>query len=352
MTMLHISASRDYDVLIDSAILDSSGELIAKAVSAKKALIISGDNVYPLYAPRLVQSLMAARLETHSLVLPHGEGSKSLENYELILNRLSENRFSRSDVLVALGGGVTGDLTGFAAATYQRGMAFIQIPTTLLAAVDSSVGGKTAVNLPSGKNQVGCFYQPSLVICDTDTLDTLPEAEYRCGCAEVIKYGVLGNPELFYGIRETPVKDQLVHVISTCISMKRDIVMEDEFDTGRRRLLNLGHTVGHAVEKCSGFKVLHGQAVAAGMAVATRAAVKMGVCGGDTLSELIKLLALYGLPERVEYPLEDIYAAIYSDKKMQGGAVNLILPEKIGRCRIEPVPMEELRDWLIAGGIR
>ena len=192
--------------------------------------------------------------------------------------------------IVALGGGVTGDLAGFAAATYQRGMGFAQIPTTLLAAVDSSVGGKTAVDLPTGKNQAGSFYQPCIVLCDPDTLETLPEEQYRCGCAEIIKYSMLGNAAFFEELYKTPVREQYEHVIEVCVQMKRDIVGADEYDLGRRRTLNLGHTFGHAVEQCSEFSLLHGEAVAIGMATVTRAAVKRGICGEETLARLLDIL--------------------------------------------------------------
>ena len=180
---------------------------------------------------------------------PGGEHCKTLATYAALLDFLAAHRLSRSDLIVALGGGVTGDLAGFAAATYQRGIPFVQVPTTLLAAVDSSVGGKTAVNLASGKNQVGCFYQPSLVLCDPDTLRTLPPEEYRNGCAEVIKYAVLRSEPFFSELRTAPVSAQVEHVIATCVSMKRDLVAADEFDRGSRQLLNLGHSFGHAVEK-------------------------------------------------------------------------------------------------------
>ena len=197
MKKVHISASREYDVLVERGLLDKSGELIKAATGSKKAVIISGDIVFPLYGERLKSSLEAAGMEAEVFVLPHGEQSKTLAYYGRILEFLSEKHLSRSDVLVALGGGVTGDITGFAASTYQRGMNFVQVPTTLLAAVDSSVGGKTAVDLPGGKNQVGSFYQPVLVICDPDLLSTLPEEEFACGCAEVIKYAVLGSRDFF-----------------------------------------------------------------------------------------------------------------------------------------------------------
>ena len=352
MKKVHISASREYDVLVKRGLLDRGGELIKAATGSKKVVVISGDIVFPLYGERLKRSLEAAGMETETFILPHGEQSKTLANYAAILEFLSEKRLSRSDVLVALGGGVTGDITGFAASTYQRGINFVQVPTTLLAAVDSSVGGKTAVDLPGGKNQVGSFYQPALVLCDPELLATLPEEEFACGCAEVIKYAVLGSREFFDRLKALPVSQQLEDVICTCVEMKRDIVAQDEYDRGLRQLLNLGHSFGHAVEACSRFTVLHGQAVSIGMAAITRAAVAKGFCSRDALEELLALLKQYRLPTDCPYGLEEMYSASLLDKKFTGGMMHLIVPEKIGQVRMETIPVEALRDWMQDGGIR
>ena len=240
---------------------------------------------------------------------------------------------------------------GFAAATYLRGVRFVQVPTTLLAMVDSSVGGKTAIDLDGGKNQAGAFYQPSLVLCDPDALSTLPEEEYRCGCAEIIKYALLGSRPLFDRLRKTPVRDEPEPVIAQCVAMKRDIVQADEYDRGCRQTLNLGHTVGHAVEACSGFTLLHGQAVAIGTAVLLRAAAQKGFCSAETAREGIGLLEQYGLPTETSYPLDALYQAALSDKKLEGGRLHLIVPEAIGRCRILEIPAPQLRDWMKAGGV-
>ena len=208
MNTIHIAASREYDVLIGHGLLDELGTLAAGGVDAKTAAIVSDDSVFALYGKRAAAALERAGLRVVSFVFPHGESSKNLSVYGQVLNFLCENRVSRTDVVVALGGGVVGDLAGFAAATYLRGIRFIQVPTTLLAMVDSSVGGKTAVDLDGGKNQAGAFWQPSLVVCDCDVLDTLPEREYRCGCAEVIKYGLLDNVPFFNDLMEKPAKEQ------------------------------------------------------------------------------------------------------------------------------------------------
>ena len=352
MIRIPVSASRDYEVLVERGLLDRAGEEVRRATKAQTAVLVAGENVYSFYGERVLRTLEAAGLRTLSFVLEPGEGAKTLETYGALLRFLSENRVTRSDVLVALGGGVTGDLTGFAAATYQRGIDFVQIPTTLLAMVDSSVGGKTAVDLPTGKNQVGAFWQPAAVLCDPDTLQTLPEEEYRCGSAEVLKYGVLGSAAFFDELRRIPIREQEERVIETCVTMKRDIVREDEYDRGCRRLLNLGHSIGHAVEACSGFSVLHGQAVAVGMAMMARAAAEKGFCTPETRDAIVDTLQSYGLPTESEYPLPELAAAMGTDKKLAGSTLHLVVPREIGRCEIVAVPFAEIPDWLRAGGAR
>lgn len=353
MTTIHVAASREYDIEIGRGLLDQAGARIARVTGAgRTAAVISDTNVLPLYGQRLCGSLEQAGFRVISWAFPAGEASKNLTTYGQLLHFLGENHMTRSDIIVALGGGVTGDMAGFAAATYQRGIPFIQVPTTLLAAVDSSVGGKTAIDLDTGKNQAGCFYQPWLVLCDPDTLTTLPEREYRCGCGEIIKYSVLFDANFFEELWNTPVKDQVEHVISTCVTLKRMAVMEDEFDTGARRKLNLGHSFGHAVEACSDFSIPHGCAVAIGMAIITRAAVKRGICAQEVLDRLLAILDKYDLPTQTDYPLEALYRAALSDKKISGGKMHLIVPEAIGRCRIESIPEAEIRDWMRDGGIQ
>jgi len=349
---IRIDASRSYDVLVGSGLMPDAGEPVAAATGAKSAVVVSDDIVFPLYGEAVCRSLERAGVRVTTFVFPHGEKSKTLLTYGRLLETMCESRLTRSDAAVALGGGVVGDLTGFAAATYQRGIAFVQVPTTLLAAVDASVGGKTAVDLEGGKNQAGCFYQPSIVLCDTDTLRTLPEEEYRCGCAEIIKYAMIGSEALFEEIKETPVSARAEAVIEACVAMKRDYVMEDEFDTGARMMLNFGHTLGHAVEACSGYTVLHGQAVAMGMAAVTKAAAALGVCEEETAAALISLLRQYGLPTEIPYRLDDMLAAAQLDKKAAGSRFRLIVPERIGACRIETVDVSGLRRWMEKGGVR
>lgn len=350
MNTVHIQASKAYDIHIGPGLLSHIGALIQDLGSYRKVCIVSDSNVWPLYGEKVRSSLLSRGIEVLSFVFPAGEQNKNADTYLRLLNHLAENSVTRSDLLIALGGGVVGDLTGFAAATYLRGISFIQIPTTLLAAVDASIGGKTAIDLPAGKNLAGAFYQPSLVLCDTETLNTLPGDVFLDGCAEVIKYGVLGNAEFFRELQETPIADQLEHVIAVCVAMKRDLVEDDEFDTGARRLLNLGHSIAHGVEKCSSFTVSHGSAVAMGMAAITRAAVEFGICDEESLAALLALLERNGLPTTLPYTVEELYQASLSDKKIAGGAMHLVVPETIGRCRIVAVHGEEMRRWLQAGG--
>ena len=352
MKTVTVSASRRYDILIERGLLRRAGELVRGVTNAGTVMLVSDDSVWPLYGEAVQKSLVDAGFSVCRFVFPHGESSKCAKTYLALLDALCENRLTRADAALALGGGVVGDLTGFAASTYLRGIGFIQIPTTLLAAVDSSVGGKTAVDLPTGKNQAGSFYQPCIVICDPNTLETLPEEQYRCGCAEIIKYSMLGNAAFFEELYKTPVREQYEHVIEVCVQMKRDIVGADEYDLGRRRTLNLGHTFGHAVEQCSDFSLLHGEAVAIGMAAVTRAAVKRGICGEETLARLLDILHRYGLPTETGYELGKLYEAELVDKKISGGKMHLIVPEKIGQVRMETIPVEALRDWMQDGGIR
>ncbi|MDO4815642.1 MAG: 3-dehydroquinate synthase [Bacillota bacterium] len=346
MSKIHVAASCSYDVTVESGIISRVGEEAARLMKPCKAVVVSGERVFPLYGETVVGSLKKAGFEVLSFIHKSGEEAKSLEVYGALQSFLCENHISRSDALFALGGGVTGDLTGFAAATYQRGMAFVQIPTTLLAMVDSSVGGKTAVNLAAAKNQLGCFYQPKAVFCDPDVLKTLSDEDYRCGCAEVIKYGVLGNAEFFSEIEKNHIRNQEEQVITTCVTMKRDIVKVDEFDNGLRRLLNLGHTIGHAVEKCSGFEISHGDAVAMGLAAIMRGASARGICSVSDFERVIAVLRKYNLPTELCFGSEELLEACRADKKISGGKLHLVVPEKIGACRIIPIEIDEIQSWL------
>ena len=351
MNTVSVSASRAYDVLIGSGLFRQLGALTRQVSGAQTAALLSDDTVYALYGAQAEDSLRTAGFRVVSFVFPHGESSKTLTTFGQALNFLCDSRVTRSDVIIALGGGVVGDLAGFTAASYQRGIPFIQVPTTLLAMVDSSVGGKTAVDLEHGKNMAGAFWQPSLVVCDPDLLATLPEDQYRCGCAEVIKYAVMADASFFRRLMETPVKEQYVPVITRCVEMKRDVVAQDEFDHGERQKLNLGHTIGHAVETSSHYHMNHGQCVAIGLSLLTRGGERKGVCSAGTADAIDAILEKYGLPRTTDIPLDALFQAGLSDKKVSGSMLNLIVPEEIGKCRIFPIPAAELRDWMSAGGV-
>lgn len=342
MTQIRINASTEYDVLIGSGLLAGCGRLIRGVSGGLRAVLVCGDTVEALYADTVQKSLEAEGFSVCRFVYPHGEASKSLESFARLLGFMAENHLDRSDIAVALGGGVTGDLTGFAAASYMRGIDFIQIPTTLLAMVDSSVGGKTAVNLPQGKNLAGAFHQPRLVICDTATLSTLPQDIFADGCAEVIKYAVLSRPEIL-GLLEAPM-DNIEKIVSACIEVKRDIVAQDEFDRGTRQLLNLGHTLAHAIEKHSGFEIPHGRAVAVGLAVMCRA-----FADADCTQAVRKALISAGLPVKCEYPLDELCKLMLSDKKCHGVDITLVIPKRLGCCELENAPAYKLYDIFSRG---
>ena len=343
MNTVTVDASRKYDILIGGGLLCSIGARIKALGRVQKICIVSETNVFPIYGETILSSLKESGFQVFSYVFAAGEESKNSSVYLQLLNYLAENHLSRSDLIVALGGGVAGDLAGFAAATYLRGVRFVQVPTTLLAAVDSSVGGKTAIDLPAGKNLAGAFWQPSLVLCDTDTLKTLPDDVFRDGCAEVIKYGILYDPDLFSHLEEKGLDFDREYVVTRCISLKRDVVMEDEFDTGSRMKLNLGHTFGHGVEARSNFRISHGKAVAIGMAIVTRAS------SCQDSERILNLIAAFGLPTTTAYQANELYNCALTDKKRSGSTVSLIIPERIGRCRIVPTPTENLIDFLKAG---
>lgn len=349
MKTVNVTASKNYSVHIGSGLMCRLGAMTAQVVSPCKAAIVSDSNVFPLYGEAAIDSLQMAGFQVVSFVFPAGEESKNGDTYLKLLNFLAQNQLTRSDCLVALGGGVVGDLTGFAAATYLRGIAYIQVPTTLLAAVDSSVGGKTAIDLPAGKNLAGAFYQPRLVLCDTDTLNTLPEDIFRDGCAEVIKYGVLYDPALFAHLSENGLAFHREDVIARCVELKRDVVAQDEFDHGERQKLNLGHTIGHGVEAQSHFSISHGKAVAIGMAIVSRSAAAVGICSDDTTSKIVTVIKAFGLPTDTCYTANQLFSSALSDKKRSGGTVNLIVPQAIGTCVILPTPISKLESFIQAG---
>lgn len=348
MKKVKVTASKEYKVIIDKNLLDDSGVYIKETVGGRIAAIITDDIVDELYSHRVEQSLKNNGYIVIKYVFPNGEQSKNAGTYIDIINFLAKNKLSRSDVVVAFGGGVVGDMAGFAAATYLRGIKFVQIPTTLLAAVDSSVGGKTAIDLEVGKNLVGAFYQPDIVLCDYSTLDTLKPEVFNDGCAEVIKYGVIASEELFDKCIEG-IKENIEEIITECVKIKRDIVSEDEFDTGRRQLLNYGHTIGHGVEACSKYKITHGKAVAIGMIAITKAAISMELCKESVLDRLKECLIKYNLPLETSFSSEELYSVMLSDKKIDGAKINLVIPLKMGEAILHKVSTKELEDILVRG---
>ncbi len=349
METVEIKAGGGYRVNIGAGLLADCGAMLSAAVPPGRTAVVTDDTVAELYLGETLESLRGAGFEPFEFVFPHGEASKNLSTLSDLLECMAENRLTRSDMVVALGGGVTGDMAGFAAGTYQRGVRYAQLPTTLLAAVDSSVGGKTAVDLKAGKNMAGVFWQPVSVICDTDTLKTLPDDIFADGAAESIKYGVLTDPELFELFESGDVPGALPEIIRRCVSIKGEIVERDEHDNGDRRLLNLGHTVGHAIEKLSGYTFPHGHAVAIGMVEISRAGEKMGITEPGTAARIAGTLRRNNLPWRTEYtPLELLPAAL-SDKKRSGGRLTLAIPERIGSCVLKTIDVSDLRGVLDMG---
>lgn len=349
MTTVTVRASRPYEVTIGRGLLDTVGWQAAGQWKGRSAAVVSDSTVAPLYLNRVKDSLERAGFQVHSFVFPAGEDQKNGGTYLKLLEFLAARRLTRADGLIALGGGVVGDLAGFAAATFLRGIGFLQLPTTLLAAVDSSVGGKTAIDLTNGKNLAGAFYQPQAVLCDLDTLDTLPAEVFADGCAEVIKYGVIGDPALLARLETVDFRADPEELVARCVAQKRDLVEQDEFDTGARQLLNLGHTLGHGVEACSGYTVSHGRAVAIGMTLVTRAAVAFGRCPAEVLPRLRRLLERYGLPDATAYSAQALYEKTLSDKKRSGDTISLVVPIAWGASQLVRIPVSELPAWIERG---
>jgi 3-dehydroquinate synthase len=341
-------ASKSYDVLFGRNLIDEAGIYAASVLPVNIAAVITDSVVDGLYSERLIASLKRAGFGTVKYVFPAGETSKNAYNYIQILEFMAEQGLTRTDAVFALGGGVAGDMAGFAAATYLRGIGFVQVPTTLLAMVDSSVGGKTGIDLRAGKNLAGAFYQPDRVLIDFSVLETLPDEKLSDGWAEIIKYGMICDREL---LEKLIYKDGagLEDIIVRCVEIKRDIVGGDEKESGIRKLLNFGHTVGHAIEKCSDYTVSHGRAVAIGMAVITRAGVRAGLCGNDCLDVLTELLTKYRLPDKTDINEAELFEAMLSDKKRNAEGITLIVPETVGSCVLKNVSLDYARELLHSG---
>lgn len=339
MKKVIVSCTRTYSILIESGVMANAGKLLKERFGSKRFCIITDENVGKIYLDKLSAILAEEELEFDSFVFPAGESHKTMDTVEEIMEFLAERHYTRNDMLIALGGGIVGDVTGFAAAVYQRGIEFIQIPTTVLAAVDSSVGGKTGVNLGGLKNQVGAFWQPSLVICDPESFETLPAVEYSSGMAEVVKYAAICDPLLAAMIEKGA---DISDIIFRCVSIKRDIVQRDERDTGERQLLNLGHTFGHAIEKVTCNAYTHGQAVAIGTVMAFKAAQKLGLCPFEDVERVSDLMASFDLPIRCDLSSDDLLSAMLNDKKRLGGEITLVLPRALGDCVLYSIKTEDL----------
>ena len=339
-----VHAAKAYPVYIGGGLLDRCGELAARHSNGRCA-VICDDTVCGLYGPQVCRSLEAAGLSPVLYAFPAGEQHKTLSTYGAILGFLAENHITRSDCVIALGGGVTGDMAGFAAATYQRGIDFIQVPTTFLAASDASVGGKTAVDLPAGKNLAGAFWQPRAVICDTDTFATLPESAFQDGAAETLKHGLIADGEFFHFLMNEDMYRHMDAVVRRNVEIKAAVVAEDEREQGKRKLLNFGHTLGHAIEKCSGYRVSHGHAVATGMVLAARAAEALGYGGQGTLEAVLAACERYGLPTVCPYSAGELYAAAIGDKKRSGGHIDVVVLREVGRAETVRLDLEGLREF-------
>ena len=336
---------RSYPIVIGSGVMATCAQQLVEILPGKQIVVVSNETVFAHFGSTLLDALTAVSpgLQIDHFLMPDGEEYKSLETYGALMEYVLEKRHNRTTTFVALGGGVVGDLTGFVAATYQRGVDFVQIPTTLLAQVDSSVGGKTAVNHPLGKNMIGAFYQPRQVIIDTDTLSTLPAREFGAGLAEVIKYGLIYDADFYAWLLAQQAQLQardagvLAQTIKRCCEVKASVVAQDEREGGLRAILNFGHTFGHAIENLSGYgSLLHGEAVAIGMLMATSLSARMGFVEQDLVDELSAWLSAMGLPTKQLSPLasEDMIASMSMDKKSQDGRIRFVLLERIGRCRV------------------
>lgn len=327
--IIHVNTGKSYDIHVGRGILDNAGALISPLARTKTIAVITDSNVEKLYSERLLNSLGSAGFDVRLHVFPAGEKHKNHETLLGIYSFLAQEGFTRADLIVALGGGVVGDVAGFAAATYMRGMNFVQIPTTLLAQIDSSIGGKTAVDLSEGKNLVGAFWQPILVICDPDTLKTLDKRIFSDGMGEAIKHTLIRDRSLFDSLAGgAPVDEDF---ICRNINIKRTVVERDERESGERMVLNFGHTLGHAVEKVYNFGTYtHGEAVAIGMCLITRYSEKCGLTKQGTLAQIEKILKMYGLPTSCGAEMSDIIKAAANDKKHAGGGITLVLLHEVG----------------------
>ena len=343
MKKLRVNVGAGYDIFIKKGLLSSCGEYIKNVTDAKKVCVISDTNVFPIYGDKVCQSIEEQGFEVLTYVFEAGEASKTTATVISMVEFLAQNELTRGDIVVALGGGVCGDMAGFAAAIYLRGIDFVQIPTSLLAQVDSSVGGKTAVDLPQGKNLCGSFHQPVLVIIDPDTLDTLTPHFFSDGMAEAIKTGCIKSAPLFDRIEKEDAKDFIEDMIFDCVSIKAGVVERDEKEHGERALLNFGHTAGHSIEKLHNFSTIsHGEAVGIGMVMITAAGEANGITAAGTSDRIAAVLKKYGLLTKDENSLSDIIENMNADKKRTSDSINFTLLHSIGDSFNQKIKYEEI----------
>lgn len=351
---VNFGKNRTYSITIGTGLLEQVDRYVKDLFNGRKIAVISDLRVMDLYGNKVGERLKEAGFQVSKFAFEPGEKSKTLKTYGEILNFLAEEGFDREDLIVAVGGGVTGDLAGFAAATYMRGIDYVQVPTTLLAQVDSSVGGKTGIDLDKGKNLAGAFWQPKSVICDLEVLETLDEREYASGMGEVVKYGVLSGRYVL-DILEKAARCQgldfqvLEELVYRCIKIKKNLVEADEQDFAIRHMLNLGHTVGHGLEAISGYELSHGQAVSVGIAVMARYMASRGVMYEGDLNHLLEIMEKVGAMADYECDLQELRQAICSDKKISGDEIQLVMPEKLGHCVLETIKLDKLEDILREG---
>ena len=361
METIRIDTESPYEMTIGTGILENIAGIATSLGNVKKAAVVSDSNVTPLYAPTICSVLSDAGIEAGIVEFPAGEENKTLSSYGMIQESLAKRGISRSDLVVALGGGVAGDMAGFAAATYLRGIKYVQVPTSYLAAVDSSVGGKTAVDLGAGKNLCGAFWQPEAVLLSLDTFRTLPFSCFLDGSAEAFKASMIADPGLAEHVlsavssvdpsKETQdgLSDEFEQVIKGSVGIKAAVVAEDERDTGSRQLLNFGHTIGHAIEKLSGFAMSHGHAVARGMVAESRAAYKTGLTKVDASGYINEMLEKMGFDTEITFEAEDILDLASSDKKVRAGDITVVVPEDIGKCVLKKISLDSLGEYIEAG---
>lgn len=349
MDRITVNGSTSYDVIIERDIQGRVGELLRDEIGGERALIVTDSNVGALYLNIVADSTREAGYETYTIVLAQGDQSKNIENYSFLLSVLAEHEFSSTDIVIALGGGMIGDLVGFVAATYKRGMKCVQLPTSLLACVDAAVGGKTAINLPSGKNQVGIIRNPSVVIIDPEFISTLSDAALHEGYAEILKYGILTGDAIIDSLREAMASGDYSDVIRRSIIIKRDIVEMDEGDNALRQYLNLGHLVGHAIEAHLEYGISHGEAVAEGLAIEARCAALSGYTEMSVYLGISALLEEFGFGISSTYSLSDLLPYLLHDKRIRGGSISIIVPRKIGECEMRALPVSQLAEYIRSG---